>query len=105
MEAQAAFVRADGAVELHAVAVVDLDLAFVVDPLHAELDDAFRNDDAFEDAVLFVLGFTVEQRSEGFEDLGHALDEFLFPRVLGDDAVLKDTLCIRIEAHDWFLLF
>ena len=99
MEAQAAFVRADGAVELHAVAVVDLDLALVVDPLHAELDDAFRNDDAFEDAVLLVLGFTVEQRSEGFEDLGHALDEFLFPRVLGDDAVLKDTLCIRIETH------
>ena len=48
MEAQPALVRADGAVHLDAEAAVDLDVALVVDPRHAEHDDALGLDDAFE---------------------------------------------------------
>jgi len=40
MEAQSALVRADGAIELNAIAQVHLHLALVVDPRHAERDDA-----------------------------------------------------------------
>ena len=46
MEAQAALVGADSAVRLHAVAAVDLHLALVVLPRHAEHHDALRLDHA-----------------------------------------------------------
>jgi hypothetical protein len=49
VEAQAALVGADGAVELDAEAAVDLQLALVVDPRHAEHDHALGLDDALED--------------------------------------------------------
>ena len=51
VEAQAALVGADGAVHLDAEAAVDLDLALVVDPGHAEHDHALGLDDALEDLV------------------------------------------------------
>ena len=42
VQAQAALIRADCGVELHAVAAVDVHLAAVVNPRHAELDLALR---------------------------------------------------------------
>lgn len=57
VEAQAAFVRADGAVGLDAVAAVDVEDAVVIFPGDAENDDAFRFDDAFQDVVLFIFRF------------------------------------------------
>ena len=85
VEAQAALVGADGAVHLDAEAPVDLDLALVVDPRHAEHDDALGLDDALEDLGLAVLGMA---RQDGLERLGDLLDglmELELARVLGDD--------------------
>ena len=57
MEAQAALVGAQGRVELDAVAAVDLELALVVLPDDAKLDDALRDgDDRQGGLVLGVLG-------------------------------------------------
>ena len=47
METQTAFVRTDGAVELHTVTRVDVHLAFVVYPRHAECYHALRLHHAF----------------------------------------------------------
>ena len=85
MEAQAALVGADGAVHLDAKALLDLDLALVVDPRHAEHDDALGLDDALEDLGIAVLGMA---RQDGLERLGHLLDglvELDLALVLGDD--------------------
>ena len=89
VEAQAALVGADGGVELHAVAAVDLDLALVVDPRHAEHDHALGLDDALEKRGLLVLGVGVEGGLQGLEDLLGGLDELGLLGVaglkLGDD--------------------
>ena len=53
---QAALVGADGAVELHAEAAVDLDLALVVHPGHAEHDLALGLHDALQDAGGLITG-------------------------------------------------
>ena len=49
METQASFVRADCAVHLDAVATVDFDFTFVVEPRNAEHDYTFGFGDSFED--------------------------------------------------------
>ena len=59
VETDAAFVRADGIVELHAVADVVLHFAFVVEPCYAESDDAVGLDHAFYDFVAFEFGMLV----------------------------------------------
>lgn len=57
MEAETALVGAQGRVELHTVALLDLALALVVLPDDAELDDALGDRDDFESfLVLGVLG-------------------------------------------------
>ena len=62
MEAQAALVGADRAVKLHAVAVVYLDLALVVNPFDAEGESPLRLGQALEDLVLLVNRVLVERR-------------------------------------------
>ena len=44
VEAKAALVGANGGVELNAIAAIDLDLPRIIDPRHAEHDDALRLD-------------------------------------------------------------
>ena len=75
MQAQATLVGADGAVELHAEAAVDLNLAVIVDPRHAEHDDAFGLDDALEEGCLLVFRMGLDDRLQGLQDLGDGLDE------------------------------
>ena len=79
MEADAALVGTDGAIELHTPAVVDVDLALVIHPWHTEADGALRFDDAFKDRVLFILGFLVQHRGQGVKNFGGCLDEKSFP--------------------------
>lgn len=56
VQTQAALVGAQGRVELDPVAAVDLDVALVILPLHAELDDALGDGGDLEGgAVLWVL--------------------------------------------------
>ena len=60
VEAQAALVRADGGVELDAVAAIDLALAGIVDPRHAEHDNALGLDQALEQRGLLIGGLVVD---------------------------------------------
>ena len=75
VEAQATLVRADGGVELDAVATVDLDLAGVIHPRHAEHDDALGLDEALQQGCLLILGVGVQRGLDGAEDLGRGLEE------------------------------
>ena len=56
MEAQPAFVRPEGAVELHAEAAAHLHLALVVLPGDAELDDALGDGGDLEGFAVFGVG-------------------------------------------------
>lgn len=60
VKAKATFVRAKGGIELHPISPVDLHLAFVVFPNHAELDDPLRNRRHLQ--CLSVLGVFPEER-------------------------------------------
>jgi len=61
VQAEAALVGAQGGVELHAEGIVDLDLALVVLPHYAELDDALGDRDDFEGVAVF--GVLLEERA------------------------------------------
>ena len=78
MEPQAAFVGADGVVELHAVTGVDLHFALVVHPDHLEGEDAVGFHDALRDAVGFEFRMLVVTLLDGHEDLAHGLQVFAF---------------------------
>ena len=73
VKAQTALVRTNGAIELHAIADIDLYLALVVDPGHAERRDAFRLHDALYDFCLFELGMLVVNVLYGFQHLSYCL--------------------------------
>lgn len=53
VQSEATLVGAKGGVELHAEGIVDLDLALVVLPHYAELDDALGDGDDFEGVAVF----------------------------------------------------
>ena len=78
------------------VAAVDLDLALVVDPRHAEHDHALGLDEALEKGVLLVLGVGVERGLQGLEDLLCRLDELGLLGIAGLE-LGDDLLGIRHE--------
>ena len=82
MEAEAALVGADGAVELHAVADVDLHLALVVDPRHAERRDALRLDDALHNLRFLELGVLVIDVLDALQHFADSLKELSLARML-----------------------
>src|SRR2546421_12520492 len=73
MKAQAAFVRADGAVHLDAKTSVDLDFAAVIGPGDAEEHDAFGLGHALENFCLFIFWVLLDERPDGFGDFGDSL--------------------------------
>src|SRR5690606_12868551 len=81
VEAKAALVRTQRRIELHAEAAVDLHLALVVDPRHAEDDLALRLADALDQRVRQVAGMLGDDLAEAFEHFAHRLVEFGFRRV------------------------
>ena len=83
MEAEAALVRSDGAVEFHTVPAVHLNLALVIDPRHAEQDGSFRFHDPFQNRVVFILGIRGQNRFDRAEHFLNGLDEFFFVAMLG----------------------
>ena len=95
MEAQTALVGADGAVELDAVAHVDLGLALVVHPRNAEHDDALGHGHALQQGLAAVLGLVgVHHGTEGIQDLLDGLVELGLAGVLGDYFV-DDLVYVR----------
>ena len=87
VETDAAFVRADSVVELHAVADVVLHFAFVVDPGHAESDDAVGLDHALDDFCFFKFRMLVVDVLYADEDFLDCLKILLFTRMLGFQVV------------------
>ncbi|MNZ86488.1 hypothetical protein D3C78_1053090 [compost metagenome] len=81
MEAQAALVRADGAAHLDAVAAVDLHLALVIDPGHAEQHGALGLDHALQNAGLQVMRVGLEEWPQAAQHFFHSLVEFRLGRV------------------------
>ena len=104
MEAQAALVGADGAVELDAVAAVHLDLALVIDPRHTEGDDALRLDQTLDEGGLLVLGMLLHDGLDALQNLADSLQEFGLVGIALFQA-LVDTLQIFIRQHNDILLF
>ena len=89
VEAQAAFVGADGAVEFNAVAAIHLHVAGVVCPRYAEHDDALRLDDAFEHFGGFVLGMGFHEGDNGLGHFLHCLQKFGLVGVARGNSVHK----------------
>ncbi len=81
MEADTAFVRADGVVELYAIADVVLNFTFVVNPSYAECEDAVRFNHALDDACFLELGVLVVNVFYAEENFFHCLEKFFFTRV------------------------
>lgn len=83
METNAAFIRADGIVELHAIAEVVLNLALIVNPCHTESYDAVGFNHSFDNLVAFELGMLVVDLFNRHEDFVYCLKVFLLARMLG----------------------
>ena len=82
MQAKSALVRADGVVELHAVADVAPRLPAVVHPRYAELDLTVRLYKAFEQGLFFIKRLVLfDGGRDGIEDLLGRLKKFRLIRV------------------------
>ncbi len=101
MEPQPALVRADGAVHFYAVAPVDVHVALVVHPRHAEEDDPFRLHNALKDAGAAVFRIAVQNGFDGFRNLAHGLMEFPLVGVAAFDDVqnLHGMKLLAVCAH------
>ena len=81
MEPQAALIGADRGVVLDAETAVDLDVALVVHPRDAELNEPLGLDDPVDDARLYKVGTLGHDRLKRFEDLPDRLQKLRFVRV------------------------
>ena len=97
METQAALVGADGAVELHTPAPVDMGLPLVVAPGHAEFHHPVRRGHPLQDGILFIFGVLGDDRFQRGQDFLHGLDELGHRAVVFLDG-LQDTF--HISVHD-----
>ena len=100
--AQTALVRADGAVELAAVADVGMVVAVVVHPNDAEGEHTLRLDHAVEQVGFFIFGVGIHHGGDRGEYFLYGLHEFRLVAVLFLD-VLNNALDIRI--HGKFISF
>ena len=75
METQTALVWAKRAGHLYAIATVDLNLALVIHPRHAERDDAICLNHALEDLVLLVFGMLLQKGDDRCQNLGDRVFE------------------------------
>ena len=83
VETKAAFVRADGAVELNSETTVHLDVAAVVNPRHTEVKQALRFDHALHHGDVFRVG--LQNRLKRLKDFLDSLMEFGLVGVTGYD--------------------
>jgi len=92
VEPEPAFVGADGAVHLNAIAPVDLNAAPVVLPADPELDDPLGFGDALQNLFLPVTRITVQDRLHRLHHLTHGLVKFSLVRISGLDE-RHDVVC------------
>ncbi|MNI45723.1 hypothetical protein D3C73_1001620 [compost metagenome] len=81
MEAETAFVRADGTVELNPVAAVHTDLPGVVNPWNTEGDGALRLDKPFQNGLLLILRMAGQHRYKRLQNFFDRLMELPFQRI------------------------
>lgn len=82
METKTAFVRADGAIELHTVTEVSLHFAFVVNPGYTESEDTVRLHETLYDFCLFKFRMLVVNFLDRLENLLNCLKVLFFLAVL-----------------------
>ena len=87
METQSALVGTDCRVELDAVAQVHLYFALVVDPGHAEGDDALGFHDALHNLRFLKLRVLVVDVFDRFQNLAHCLQVLQLARMLALQAL------------------
>ena len=85
LEAQAALIGADSAVELAAPTTVGMPLAVVVAPHHPEGEHTLGLHHAAQQVYLLILGMLVDDGLQRGEHLFHSLHEFGLVAVLGLD--------------------
>src|SRR5208283_5709211 len=82
METQAALVGADGAVHLNAEAAIDLDVALVVKPRHAEHKDALGFHNPLQDSGRDVFRMSLENEAQRVEHFLYRLVKFWLGGIL-----------------------
>ena len=95
-KAQTSLVGADGAVELHAEAAVDVDLTGVIHPRYAELYHTLGLNKALKQTGLLVFGMLIDNGLKGLEDLFNGLKEFRLVLVALFN-LLQDFLNVRVH--------
>ncbi len=100
MKANAALVGPQCRIELDPKAAVDLNLALIVDPGHAEDDLSFRLADALDQRILQVARVLCDHPSKALQDFPYGLMELYFACVAPQD-LLKDRLKLLVYIdHD-----
>ena len=89
VEAQAALVRAEGAVHLHAISLVDVNLSKIVGPGNSEHDDAFRLNHPLKDFKVNKIGIFCDIRGHTLDNFPHRLVELRLSRVAGNEFIHK----------------
>ena len=82
VEADTAFVGTDGGVHLYAEAAIDLHLALVVHPRHAEHNHALGFDHALQHFLLAQVGISEHHRCYAFQHFFYSLMKLQFTRIL-----------------------
>ncbi len=103
VEPQAALVGADGAVELHPEAPVDVDLALIILPGHPELDDPLRLHQAVHHALRDVLRAGLHHGDQRSEDLVDRLVKLRLRRVPANDTLHQAVQIFVLNVHALYL--
>ena len=82
METQSALIRTNGAVELHTVARIDVHLALIVGPRHAEHDHALWLNEALDDLGLLKLRMLIVDIMNRDQHFFHSLQKLRFSGML-----------------------
>ena len=98
LEAQAALVRADRAVELAAPAAVGVIFTLVVHPADAEREHTLGLDHSLQQVDLLVLGMCVHDGGDGRQNFLNGLNEFRLASV-GSFDIVNDRCYICV--HCW----
>ena len=101
MEAEAALIRSDRVIELHAKRAVDLHVPGIVHPGHTENDDAVRFGQPFENARLLIGRSFQDERHERVGYFPDRLVEFRLAGIAGFEPrhELPHCILVRLGGH------
>ena len=105
VEAQTALVGADGRVELHTVAAVDLYLTGIVHPRHAEQNHALGLDQALNQTGLLILRMSRNNGLQALKDFLNRLQKLLLLGVALCKALIYTLQISILNCHRKTLLY